>query len=349
MRFRQIVSAIALLSLAEPLTAQAPFQLRDGVIIDPAKGVAFVMSPGSAIRALEIRGGRDIWSTTAAAKPLAIVGDMLVAQVESRTATNMLHVVALNASSPTNILLSDTEALPAEVMVGIDGSPHKTFWTAARPVGENVEITWMYSTDLPQGIVPQRRDDLSGNRAAPIGARLGQPVVASGEVAQPTASAVRSGGLILDVRDRSLKAAPVRVPAETLRALPPRRDPVLAMSAEAAAFQGEVAQQAQLMLLSADGRHILESILTGDDRVWEQYTWTIRDRESGRSVGSIKSHMSVAPFYVREGLVIFATDPYTRRGEGAQPLKLRAYDLETGRERWSVEVRDTQYRGSLPP
>jgi hypothetical protein len=100
---------------------------------------------------------------------------------------------------------------------------------------------------------------------------------------------------------------------------------------------------------SADGRHVLVSERVGDDRVWEKYHWTVFDRATRRQVGEARVHVSFQPFVVRDSVLVYETTPFTRAGANEEPAKLRGLSLETGEELWSVPVRETVWRGPLPP
>jgi hypothetical protein len=51
---------------------------------------------------------------------------------------------------------------------------------------------------------------------------------------------------------------------------------------------------------------------------------------------------------VNDSVIVFETTPYVANGK-EEPAKLRGVDLRTGRETWSVEVREVEYRGPMPP
>ena len=106
------------------------------------------------------------------------------------------------------------------------------------------------------------------------------------------------------------------------------------------------------LFMSLDGKHLLASNLTGEDVEWEQYTLTVFEKKSKKRLGEFKSHLSTVPFVVQDSQIVFTTGAFTRRvGEKLvkQPLKLRAVNLNDGQETWSHEIRDTEYRGPLPP
>lgn len=99
---------------------------------------------------------------------------------------------------------------------------------------------------------------------------------------------------------------------------------------------------------SADGRHVLVSERIGDEGSWEKYRWTVLERATQRKLGEVRSHLSFAPFVVRGSILVFETTPFAR-GDHEKPAKLRGVSLEGGREAWSVPVRETVWRGTLPP
>jgi len=106
--------------------------------------------------------------------------------------------------------------------------------------------------------------------------------------------------------------------------------------------------EVQNRFLSADGRHVLVSTPTGNDTDWERYTLTVYERGTGKRLGEFKSHVSTVPFFVTDSRVVFETGPYTRQSV-EEPPKIRAVDLTSGKEVWSKEVRDPEYRGPFPP
>jgi hypothetical protein len=99
---------------------------------------------------------------------------------------------------------------------------------------------------------------------------------------------------------------------------------------------------------SPDGAYVLASQRVADDRVWDKYLWTIYQR-NGTRVGEHHTHAAFAPFAVQGSVLLYVTEPFQLRGEEAQPMKLRAVDLKTGREIWARQVGDPKFRGPFPP
>jgi hypothetical protein len=91
---------------------------------------------------------------------------------------------------------------------------------------------------------------------------------------------------------------------------------------------------------------------TGDETVKEKYTLTIFDRKTQERVGQVKSHTSVVPFFISDSLFVNETQPYIWRNKNElveEPAKIHGLDLKTGNEVWVRPVRDTSYRGPVPP
>ncbi|MGH7712862.1 MAG: hypothetical protein ACREOG_16350, partial [Gemmatimonadaceae bacterium] len=160
-----------------------------------------------------------------------------------------------------------------------------------------------------------------------------QDTLTRGVAARPV---LRRGALRLRVSTGALTTL------DTNRVAPPR-EPRWILPQDA-----KVSGAAPTQYESADGRHIVASERVADDRVWDKYRWTVYER-AGRRLGEIRSHISFTPFVVRDSLVVFETTPYERAGQPAEPAKLRAVSVTTGREVWSVPVRENVFRGPFPP
>jgi hypothetical protein len=104
--------------------------------------------------------------------------------------------------------------------------------------------------------------------------------------------------------------------------------------------------------LSADGRHVMTSTRVADDRTFDKYQWTVFERSGGRRLGTLRDYRSHAAFIVVGSSIVYEIGPFerrTERGVVTEPLKVRAVDLSKGEEQWARTVRDTEYRGPLPP
>jgi hypothetical protein len=329
-RFQQMMSRAAALRLAFNVVAlvsaaasahtqvAAPRAgiLRPGLIVDAVAGVGYVMAPNGGVAAVDLTSGATRWTSTAGAKPLALVGNLLVAQAQPRTQSNRLEVVRLRTQERGELASRDTVVLPAGVQVSVGETIHGEFDLRAEPAGADVILHWRFVPAPKRGM--EEPDTLTRAQAAPA-----RPVI-------------RRGALRVRVATRGVTIL------DTNRVAPPREPPWIVPT------EGKVAGAAAQQYESADGRHIAASERVGDDRVWEKYRWTVYTR-AGQRLGELRSHISFTPFVVRDSLVVFETTPYERAGAAPEPAKLRAFSLTSGREVWSVPVRENVYRGPYPP
>jgi hypothetical protein len=303
--------------LAAP--AQERIALREGIVVDPTQPVAYVMTPERGIAAVDLTTGAKLWTSAAAAKPLALVGNRLVSQVEPHAATNQLEIVALNVRERGAATAPKTTALPASVRVAVGETLAGTFTSTGRPEGGNVLVAWTWLPEATQAMREEADREPDGAKRI----RAASPVTGAVRVNPKTGAMTR-------VAEAS------RIPPASSTWLLPTEKRLAAADAKGTQYE------------SADGRHVLVSERVADDRTWDKYRWTVYERATGRKLGETRSPWSFAPFVVRDSILVFDTTPFTR-GQEEQPAKLRGVSLDTGREAWSVEVREVVYRGPLPP
>lgn len=297
--------------VAQQDIARSAFELRPGVIVHPQLGLVYAMSGERGINAVDLANGSQRWSTNLAAKPLALVGDLLIGQVEPSGAGTTLQIVTLNTRQQGQRVVTGSIELPAGVRASIGETVSSSFVATARGYADDVLVSWEYSERYVKGIDPE-----------------------------DSVVAVRDTLGVLRMNPSSGTMAPVR-PQD----VPPARAPRSPDLSVAERLPGVPSRQ----YLSADGRHVLVSERIADDRTWDKYRWTIYERSTARRVGEVRSHLSLAPFFVHDSLLIYETGPYLRHGEAPEPPKLRAVSLDSGQEAWSTEIRDTVYRGPFRP
>jgi hypothetical protein len=330
-------------SVAQEQTTMSGVQLRPGVIIDRDRGLAYVMSPEGATVAVRLDDGTEAWSTMEVAKPLALVGNLLVGQAPPSGARNDLQIAAVDPDEGGRRVVADVMELPAGVQVAIDETLSSSFVADARALAGDAVVVWEFSERAMQGVPPEQEirgmppeEEIRG--LPPEEEIRGEPTTNGGAAAELRRS---SGAFLVDLPSGAM--SPLR-PEEVVVA-PARRTSEL----DAAPLLPGVPEP---QVLSADGRHVLSSERVADDSVWDRYLWTIYDRSTGEPVGEFRTFQSIAPFVVSDGQVIYETPPYARQVQGnvvEEPLQIRAVDLSTGQEVWSEEVRDTAYRGPFPP
>lgn len=302
------------------------FELRPGVIVDLDRRLVYLMSAEGGIDAVDLARGTRAWSTNQAAKPLALAGSLLICQAEFLQGGNELRIVVLDTQQRGKLVVEGTAKLPAGVEGSIDETLNSLFVASVRFSGGVAFVSWTHSKRFVKGTPP------------------GPPEIA-GEKTQleraSTEPSITSGTLRIDLSTGAMSPAK----AEEVPAPAPTRPPDLPIGERLAAVSGP-------QFLSADGRNVLSTQRIGDDKVWDKYRWTIYDRRTGERVGTFRTHLSLAPFFLLDSQTIYETGPYVRRTEKGlveEPLKIRAVDLRTGLELWAWQVRDTTFRGPFPP
>jgi hypothetical protein len=314
-------AVIALCLGTSPLLAQpqsgAAFTLREGIVVDTARGVAYVMTPEGGVAAVDTTNGALRWRSMEAAKPLAIVGSALVAQVEPKTlaARGALELVVLNDDQRGALGQRSASKLPDGVRVSIGDTLEGTFRAVARASDGRAVVSWSFVPQTLGGMAPDVRDEGRG-------------------IVESRAPPKRLAGVVsVDVSNgsaRTLDAAPEKLPIWIVS----RR---------------EIDAKAGTQYESADGKHILLSERIGDDRTFEKYRWTAFDRATKRKLGELRMHLSFSPFVIRDSILVYWTTPYATSAGKDEPAKLRGVHLASGREAWSVPVREVVWRDSLPP
>ena len=307
-----VLLAGLLIFAASAFAAPAGVGLRDGVVVDTARSVAYVMHPQGGVQALNLRSGNVLWHSREAERPLALAGNRLVAQ--ARPSGGEMRIVALDVRGGALAAKAGyrmPEGVQAEVSETLQQAFHLTAMTS-----ENGSVVLTWEVEELSGL-PVRREQT-----------LGSP-----EQTEAASRASRQGTAVFDPSTGSLSKAVAR---QMVR-------PAVARSLSAPS-------STEARFSSADGRHVLASRLV-DGAAALPYEWTISDAKTGAVLGSLRAEASMSPFAVVDKQLIHLVQP-TLRVEGEElierPLRLRAVDLTTGREAWHREIRDTAWRGPVP-
>lgn len=300
--------------------------LLEGVVIAPRQGVAYVMRPGGGIDAVNLSSGAVRWRSKSAAKPLALAGDRLVAQADSRGA-NSLNLVLLDTRSGA-ARDSVRIPLPAGIAATVVDTPSASFRVRADAAASKVVVSWeaTKSAGPLQGYLPAEDE---GSEPA---SKAMAPTVVSGEAVVDLAAAPR---------------------VKAVQEAGPARSGVLARAALAELQTPLVASVDGRQLLSADERHVLVTEpVDGTDFTLYRHRWTVYERESGARLGSVPAMVSAMPFVVVGTTLYHMAPAHGVRQQGRlveQPAVLRAVNLKTGAESWKTSVLETSFRGPFPP
>ena len=291
--------------------SEAAFMLRDGVVVLPGADRIYAMSVDKGVEALTLDGS-VVWRSEAAARPLGMYGDLLVAQRATSPAGEMsLALLDVSGTGVGNTALQLGSGATAQV---VDG-PHGRFHARARLENGIPVVNWQY-TPIRTGAKPGPMATAPG---APIETRRA-PSPVGGAVSYDPASGTQ------EVLSSTTSAPPVQSR--------PVADDFIPGALQAS--------------YSADRRHVLvtERVAPGE---WLEYRWSIFDAETGNKIGEVPSRLGGARFFVAGGKIIFDSAPYTSSdGSEKHGLELVAMDLQSGTLAWAREIRDTRFYGPFP-
>ncbi|HSK76435.1 MAG TPA: hypothetical protein VLQ45_08240 [Thermoanaerobaculia bacterium] len=316
--------ALALLAALVPGISAAT-TLHDGVVVDFAKGAAYLASPEGGIDAVQLSTGNVIWKTRDAAKPLLVKDGALLAQGRPGP-KGELTLVTLDTRQ--GAAKSRAEVALEGVRANLKDGPSQTFRAEAFVAADkSVVVTWVAEEPTFRGMVPAPEDGLAPAKSAAVSAGKGRS---------------SRGAVRVDMAQG--RAVPMAF--EKAQSL---EGPALALRAEGIRVRGLGTTTRELT--SLDGQHVLKSERNPEGGLWTPYRWTVTDK-SGRVIGTANAPVSLTPFLVSGTRILYMAMPSVRK-EGDkivdQPLRLVSMDLLSGTDVWDSEVVDSNYRGPFPP
>jgi photosystem II stability/assembly factor-like uncharacterized protein len=312
--------------------AMKVFLLRPGALVDRGRQLLYIMAPNGGIEALKLANGEVAWATKDGAKPVAVVGDVLVTQAAPTAGANALKMVILSCENG-KVVTTGSMGLPEGVRPSIQSTPHRTFSVAAAPVagGREAVVSWQVIERPKRALPPGTKDVLPG----PGG----------GAAAPPAAAGVPATHGVFKVNLADGTTAPHEGPApQAFAPLPPAP---------------RIPDVPGPQLRSADGRHVLARDPAGAPKrdaegppglPWR--SMVVFDQATKGLVGKFPTQLQPLSFFVDGPRIVFETAPFARgpRGSDEEPAKVRAVDLETGKEVWSRPVReDVDRNAAVPP
>jgi len=330
-----------------------------GVVLDPGRDVVYLMSPDDEVEAVATSSGRLLWSTAEAAKPLAVDGDLVIAQRPPSGSGGVLEIAVLDRNSG-RLLRTIPLSLGHDARAAIDDGMGTRF-VATADVRAGVPVVFWEQTvreirgaaPLPDEEQPSRqlsgayRLDLEAGTAVAVEAHevrnepeLPAAVVQWQDLGTRSWPAAWAGEVIAVISVFSEGESPRVVLRRWHRGM-------AAALPEIELFRGDLVVE----FLSADDQAvaIVERVAPGE---WEEYSWSVFSLESGGRLGQLSESQSYAWSVVDGSTLIYVAQPYSRRiaeERVDEPKKLRAVRLDGGRTLWERPLRDTSYRGPLPP
>lgn len=330
--------------LAAPPPQEPGFELRRGVFVDGA--AAYLAAPQGGIAAVDLASGRTLWTSELDAVPVALLGTLLVTQVEEIPAQQRLRVVILDTAARGRKVAEATIPLPEDVIAIVEDQLERTFRVRAQRDGTGILVSWQFAYRDVKGarIEGQTLFERIVDGAAHIDLATGRAVVLPARAPKANAFAAdpderwRAGAVL--ARTEGGRGGPLvleRWNASTGAKLPDL----------------QLLRHAIASLPSADRAHVLgaERASAGGTQDPE-YRWSIFSVETGALLGELRRESSAAPFVVADGNVVFETPRNgIRHGEEwlIEPLKIRGVRLSTGVTVWDHEIRELRYRGPVPP
>lgn len=328
--------------------AAEPFELSDGVIVDPDRSAVYLMRPEGGLEAVQIASGESIWHSARISRPILLSGSLLVGQAENPGGAGTLRIVGLDVDDKAALRFESGIDLPAGVSARIDDGPRTSFQISVRPEAADLIVTWSHSLAPAQrGEAPvvRRETFRIDPRTSQVEKLSFEQVPKPPPPALPAAAAdaLEAGSLLRPPwRAGTSFVAPAPTP-EGKGVVLRRWDAASGRPLPEIPLFGD---KYQLRYASADGQHLLASRL--DDRTRpDRYEWAIFSARTGKRVATLRGHATAAPFFLFSSLLIeVAAGQRTRSGAEwtEEPRRLRARDSATGAERWSRVLRDTKYR-----
>jgi hypothetical protein len=331
------------------------FEFVPGVVVDPSGDRVFLMSPERSIDAVSLATGALLWNSDEAAKPLGMHGDLLIAQVESASG---LEVALLDPSRSGTRQQTIQIELPNGLFSRVDDSVGHSFEALATVRSGTPILSWHSRARYTGGVAPDPGDalvqeesssyslDFAAGRALSIDPTdfvetepsLPPNVRTWSNSAAASLPATRAGGILAGTEIRAGRERIVLKRWDANSGAP---------LSDVELFSGPHI----LELPSVDGSHLLisERIAPGD---FEEYEWSIFSLATGERIGQVRHHQSHAPFYVLGQTVLYEARPFGRLVADEwqdEPRKLHAVLFGSGATVWEMPLRDTSYKGQVPP
>jgi hypothetical protein len=336
--------------------AATPFLMRSGVVVDPVAGRLYMMNPQGGIDAVEIASGKLLWTTKAAAKPLAAFDDRLIAQAETG-APGSVPIVFIDTAHEGRP--DSTLALPARHGPGIGEGLGSSSKIDARLISDGLLVWWSTTQSSISGVPGFSRTAEDGEGAL-VSLRTRHVTALTPEQAASKLRAERSS---IDPSQLKGTGGLFSLPqlAEgyfVALKLGPATEGQLAALKRWDAHTGAPLADIELgfgyasFAISADESSFLFVKGAGSSTGIQEYSWEIYTIANGARMAQLELPVSASPFCVQRSVLVLQSDPYNRRVNGQwvqEPLAIRALDIKTGNEIWKRLLRDTSYHGPYPP
>ncbi len=352
----RLVVAVLTLALHAPLAAM---ELERGAVLDPLRGVLYLSAPDGRLEARDVTSGVVLWSTTAAARPLAVHSGRLLAHVAD--GDESLRLALFDGANGAR-LHEHVRGLPSGARAPLDDSLEETFELRVQADGAQVRLEWRFERRVARGVLDDdgdpQADSAHDEGARQAGALLVDLAAATFTVTDPQAPQARGAlppALAREAdtgvfRERPLRAGRYYVASQQQ----PDGETVLRRFAGdgSPAAPLAVPRGARPQLASADGAHLLVSAAKPGAQPDEAHAWTLIGLDTGLVAATLTAPTAAAPFAVANGraLVVLAAWGFARDARWIeQPRRVEARGTPGGALVWQAALHDFTYRGPVAP
>jgi hypothetical protein len=294
-------------------------ELSPGVLVDAEAKVAFAVNPAGYTQRLNLDDGSSRWMSVDRVFPLTVADGVLIS-FGAPDAPGGANLVFINPEDGS-ILDRVSFDLPEQISANYFPNPKQRFSAQAVDTPAGARVFWRHERQELRGAAILELDQAGNESINPI------------TVTQGAFDVVRDG-------DRFF-AIPVRTQLN-----PPQARP-LALSA-----QERIPGVSGAQHRAANDRHVQVAQASPDETFGQLWAWQIYDRDGARQA-RYSSPFAYAPFVLSEQTLVIRQQPYSFTHANAKATEFAArllgVDAETGREIWSFDVLDQEYRGPLPP
>lgn len=310
-------------------------ELRDGVLVDRDDKHVYLMRPQGGVQAIELTSGEVLWEAKDADKPLEVAGDLVICQAADPAETSRFEIVTLDRKTGDTRVRGEHE-LPPEVNASVVDTFDGSFSAGASLSGNQLYMSWQF-VERPTGGLPPGFEKGVAPEAE-------ETTTDAPQIMAPERIGARSGVVQMSLTSGETTSLNV--------------EPPIAMAANAADSMWEPEGAERLKQVegeqfrSLDGRHVVGSVRTGKPGDRYRYTLAVYERESGNRLGQFQTQLAIVPLVVVDNFVVYESAPNTQLVNGKlvdEPLTVQVANLEKGERVWARPIRDTSYRGPMPP
>jgi hypothetical protein len=313
-----VMLGVGLILLCMALAADA-LTLGDDIVLDPSGETIYVVTPSGYTQAADVDDGRFRWASREPASPVAWVdGRLLAIGVPPQRGMGMMMIIDPATGETVDRMAFD---VPENVTATTQPQPMRRFSLRTEALPDRLRVHWRFVGKPLRGALIDTDGDGSMGVERSVPVDFGSfDVLADG-----------ARTLVIPLRNVAEPAPPAGPALSDSEALP---------------------GVAGVQYRAADDGAVLASVATPDEHFVTAYRWMIHARADAKLLGELRSPYAYAPFMVSGDVLVYRAEPvYQRQGDDVVALasRLVGYDLATGRERWSIPVREAAYRGPLPP